>query len=41
MASIQVQLPDGPVREVPAGTTPVAIAGDISPRLAQAGSNIF
>jgi threonyl-tRNA synthetase len=36
MASIQVQLPDGSVREVPAGTTPLAIAESISPRLAQA-----
>ncbi|HTV82274.1 MAG TPA: threonine--tRNA ligase [Acidobacteriaceae bacterium] len=36
MASIQVQLPDGSVREVPAGTTPLAIAENISPRLAQA-----
>ena len=36
MASIQVQLPDGSVREVPAGTTPLAVAESISPRLAQA-----
>jgi threonyl-tRNA synthetase len=36
MASIQIQLPDGSVREVPAGTTPLAIAESISPRLAQA-----
>jgi threonyl-tRNA synthetase len=36
MSSIQVQLPDGSVRQVPAGTTPLAIAEDISPRLAQA-----
>jgi threonyl-tRNA synthetase len=36
MASIQVQLPDGSVREVAAGTTPLAIAESISPRLAQA-----
>jgi threonyl-tRNA synthetase len=36
MAFIQVQLPDGSVREVPAGTTPLAIAESISPRLAQA-----
>ena len=35
MASIQVQLPDGSVREVPEGTTPLAIAESISPRLAQ------
>ncbi len=36
MSSIQVQLPDGSVRQVPAGTTPLAIAESISPRLAQA-----
>ncbi len=36
MSSIQVQLPDGSVREVPSGTTPLAIAESISPRLAQA-----
>jgi threonyl-tRNA synthetase len=36
MSSIQVQLPDGSRREVPAGTTPLAIAEAISPRLAQA-----
>ncbi|HEX4039521.1 MAG TPA: threonine--tRNA ligase [Acidobacteriaceae bacterium] len=36
MSSIQVQLPDGSVKEVPAGTTPFAIAEGISPRLAQA-----
>src|SRR5581483_9174228 len=36
MSSIQVQLPDGSVREVPAGTTPFQIAESISPRLAQA-----
>ena len=36
MDSIQVQLPDGSVRQVPAGTTPLKIAEDISPRLAQA-----
>jgi threonyl-tRNA synthetase len=36
MSSIQVQLPDGSVRQVPAGTTPLNIAEDISPRLAQA-----
>ncbi|MGB7169229.1 MAG: TGS domain-containing protein, partial [Acidobacteriaceae bacterium] len=36
MSSIQVQLPDGSQREVPAGTTPLAIAESISPRLAQA-----
>jgi threonyl-tRNA synthetase len=31
---IHVQLPDGSVREVPAGTTPLDIATSISPRLA-------
>jgi threonyl-tRNA synthetase len=36
MSSIQVQLPDGSVREVPSGTTPLTIAESISPRLAQA-----
>ena len=36
MSSIQVQLPDGSAREVPSGTTPLAIAESISPRLAQA-----
>ncbi len=36
MSSIQVQLPDGSVRQVPAGTTPFQIAESISPRLAQA-----
>ncbi len=35
-ALIQVQLPDGSVREVPAGTTPFDIANSISPRLAAA-----
>ena len=34
--SIQVQLPDGSARTVPAGTTPLSIATDISPRLASA-----
>ena len=34
--SIQVQLPDGSARTVPAGTTPLSIAADISPRLAAA-----
>src|ERR1700733_3141326 len=34
--SIQVQLPDGSARTVPAGTTPLSIANDISPRLAAA-----
>ncbi len=36
MSSIQVQLPDGSVRQVPAGTTPLQIAESISPRLAHA-----
>ncbi|MEO6966703.1 MAG: threonine--tRNA ligase [Acidobacteriaceae bacterium] len=35
-ASIQVQLPDGSARTVPAGTTPLSIANSISPRLAAA-----
>ncbi len=34
--TIRVQLPDGAVREVPAGTTPLEIANSISPRLAAA-----
>jgi threonyl-tRNA synthetase len=34
--SIKVQLPDGSIREVPAGTTPFDIANNISPRLAAA-----
>ena len=33
---ISVHLPDGAVREVPAGTTPLDIANSISPRLAAA-----
>ena len=33
---MRVQLPDGSVREVPQGTTPLEIAESISPRLAQA-----
>jgi threonyl-tRNA synthetase len=33
---IKIQLPDGSVREVPAGTTPLDIANSISPRLASA-----
>ncbi len=33
---ITVTLPDGTSRQVPAGTQPLAIAADISPRLAQA-----
>jgi len=34
--TIAVHLPDGAVREVPAGTTPLQIASSISPRLAAA-----
>ncbi len=34
--SIAVHLPDGSVREVPSGTTPLEIANSISPRLASA-----
>src|SRR6476646_9959266 len=34
--SIHVKLPDGSVKEVPKGTTPLQIAKDISPRLADA-----
>ncbi|MDR3792121.1 MAG: threonine--tRNA ligase [Terracidiphilus sp.] len=34
--TIAVHLPDGAVREVPVGTTPLDIANSISPRLAQA-----
>ena len=34
--NITIHLPDGSVREVPAGTTPLQIANDISPRLAAA-----
>ena len=33
---IKIQLPDGSVREVPSGTTPLDIATSISPRLAAA-----
>ena len=33
---ISIHLPDGAVREVPAGTTPLDIANSISPRLAAA-----
>jgi len=36
MSSIQVQLPDGSVRQAPSGATPREIAEGISPRLAQA-----
>jgi len=35
-STISIHLPDGSVREVPAGTTPLEIANDISPRLASA-----
>jgi len=31
--TIAVHLPDGAIREVPAGTTPLEIANSISPRL--------
>jgi threonyl-tRNA synthetase len=34
--NVAIHLPDGSVREVPAGTTPLQIANDISPRLAAA-----
>src|SRR5208282_4469208 len=34
--TIAVHLPDGTVREVPVGTTPLEIANSISPRLAAA-----
>src|SRR3954453_20217427 len=36
MSDIQVTLPDGSARQVPAGTTPLQIAASISPRLADA-----
>src|SRR6185312_9116858 len=35
-SQIRIQLPDGAVREVPQGTTPLDIANSISPRLAAA-----
>ncbi len=35
MAQIQITLPDGSVREVPAGTTPLAVARGIGERLAR------
>src|SRR3569833_319147 len=35
-SSVAIHLPDGSVKEVPAGTTPLQIANDISPRLAAA-----
>ncbi|NUQ27886.1 MAG: TGS domain-containing protein, partial [Acidobacteriaceae bacterium] len=34
--NIRIQLPDGSVREVPKGTTPLDVANGISPRLAAA-----
>ena len=34
--TIAVHLPDGSIREVPSGTTPLEIANGISPRLAAA-----
>jgi threonyl-tRNA synthetase len=34
--TIAIHLPDGSIREVPAGTTPLEIANSISPRLAAA-----
>src|SRR3954467_11783571 len=36
MTEISITLPDGSVRRVPAGSTPVDVAGSISPRLAKA-----
>jgi threonyl-tRNA synthetase len=36
VGTIKVQLPDGSIREVPQGTTPLDIANGISPRLAAA-----
>src|SRR3954447_10010154 len=36
MSEISITLPDGSVRRVPAGSTPVDVAGSISPRLAKA-----
>ena len=36
MQTIAVHLPDGAIREVPSGTTPLEIANSISPRLAAA-----
>ena len=35
-SSIAIHLPDGSIKEVPAGTTPLEIANGISPRLAAA-----
>ncbi len=34
--TIQVKLPDGSLKEVPKGTTPLDVAREISPRLADA-----
>ena len=36
IATIAIHLPDGAIREVPSGTTPLDIATAISPRLAAA-----
>src|SRR4029453_10240842 len=36
MSEISVTLPDGSPRQVPAGSTPAAVAAGISPRLAKA-----
>jgi len=36
MSSIHVTLPDGSVQAVPSGTSPLDIARNISPRLADA-----
>ena len=36
MDQIRITLPDGSVKEVPKGTTPVEVAKSISPRLADA-----
>src|SRR3954465_8497103 len=36
MSEISITLPDGSVRRVPAGSTPVDVAGSISPRLVNA-----
>ena len=35
VATIRVKLPDGSLREVAAGTTPLAVAAAIGPRLAK------
>ncbi len=34
--TIAIHLPDGSIREVPSGTTPLDVANSISPRLAAA-----